>query len=115
MQILKSLENYIEYIILIAVFTVIGMAIYAFSSNESPRLKFKNMILGGLIACALSYPTWYFIGMNKVVVMIPIVITYTITGQFLPEWLQAVIPKLTKKLFNQKYKANIGEDFDNDH
>ena len=115
MQIFKSLEHYLEYIVLITVFTVIGMAIYAFSSSEPPRLKMKNMVLGGLIAVALSYPTWYFIGRGEVIAMIPIVIIYTITGQFIPEFLQSVIPKLARKLFNKGYKAKTGEEFEDDH
>lgn len=121
MQILKTLESYAEHIILIIVFCILSMAAYALTSPEPPKSRTKSMFAGGVISAILSYPTWIFIGtltsqgVIEVWWLIPITFAYTVSGQFIPEFLQSVIPKLIKKLFNKGYKAKTGEDFENDN
>ena len=121
MQILKTLEDYAEHVILIIVFCILSMAAYALTSPEPPRSRTKSMFAGGVIASILSYPTWVGIGsmtsqgLIPVWCLIPITFAYTVSGQFIPEFLQSVIPKLVKKLFNKGYKAKTGEDFENDN
>lgn len=110
----EKLNDYAEHILMIVVFAILGMGIYAFSSNEPPRLRAKNTILGGLIALALSYPTWVYFGQGHMWTLILITITYTITGQFIPDFLQTTIPKIAKRVANIVFKSRFGEDLDND-
>lgn len=115
MKILEKIESFSEYISMIVIFTFLGMAIYAFSSKETPQVRAKNTILGGLISGALSYPTWMYVGQNEIWTLIPITITYTITGQFIPEFLQNAVPKGAKKIVNIIFRTKFGEDFDDDN
>ena len=121
MNFLKNLENYIEHIVLIVVFSMLSMIAYALTSPEPPKTRTKSMFAGGVIAGILSYPTWLAIGslttLGALPVgwLIPITFVYTVSGQFIPEFLQSVVPKLIKKLFNRSYRAKTGEEFDNDN
>lgn len=115
LKILEKIESFSEYISMIVIFTFLGMAIYAFSSKETPQVRAKNTILGGLISGALSYPTWMYVGQNEIWTLIPITITYTITGQFIPEFLQNAVPKGAKKIVNIIFRTKFGEDFDDDN
>lgn len=121
MNFLKNIEDYLEHIALIAVFAILSMAAYALTSPEPPKTRIKSMLAGGVIAGILSHPTWLGIGFltpNGVLHvgwLIPITFVYTVSGQFIPEFLQSVVPKLIKKLFNRSYKAKTGEEFDHDN
>ena len=121
MNFLKNIEDYLEHIALIAVFAVLSMAAYALTSPEPPKTRIKSMLAGGVIAGVLSYPTWALIGSMTpsghlhVGWLTVIIFIYSVSGQFIPEFLQSVIPKLAKKLFNRSYKAKTGEDFEDDH
>lgn len=121
MNFFKNLENYIEHIVLILVFSMLSMIAYALTSPEPPRTRTKSMFAGGVIAGILSYPTWLGIGYmtpaGQLAVgwLIPITFVYTVSGQFIPEFLQSVVPKLIRKLFNRSYRAKTGEDFDHDN
>lgn len=109
-----KLSEYVEHIAMIGFFTILGMGIYAFSSNEPPKTRAKNTILGGLIAAGLSYPTWVYFGQGQMWTLILITITYTITGQFIPEFLQKIIPKAARRIANIVFKNRFGEDLNDD-
>lgn len=121
MQILKNIENHLEHIAVILVFSVLSMIAYALTSPEEPKKRIKSTFAGGFISGILSYPTWLGIsymmpsGELHVAWLIPITFVYTVSGQFIPEFLQSVTPKLAKKLFNRSYKAKTGEDFEDDN
>ena len=97
------------------------MIVNSLTSPEPPRTRTKSMFAGGVIAGILSYPTWLGIGYmtpaGQLAVgwLIPITFVYTVSGQFIPEFLQSVVPKLIRKLFNRSYRAKTGEDFDHDN
>lgn len=114
MYLLEKLREHLDNIAIILIFSLMGMGIYALSSKEPPRLRSKNTLLGGLIAGALSYPTWLYFGNGHVWALILITIGYCITGQFIPEFLQSVIPKAVKKISNIIFKTRFGEDLDDD-
>lgn len=101
--------------LMILVFSILSMIVYAVSSKEQPRQLIKSTIAGGVIACILSYPTWLWIGRDEIWLLIPITFVYTITGQFIPEFLQSIVPKFVKKITSIFYKQKTGEDLDNDH
>lgn len=121
MQILKTLENHIEHLLLIIVIAILSMIAYASTSDEPPPRRKKSMVAGGVIAMILSYPTWMAIGKYlgggeiDAFWLIPITFTYTVTGQFIPEFLQNVIPKTAKKVFSIFFKRTTGEDLNDDH
>lgn len=115
MYLLEKLREHLDNIAIILIFSLMGMGIYALSSKEPPRLRAKNTFLGGLIAGSLSYPTWLYFGNDHVWALILITIGYTITGQFIPEFLQSVIPKAVKKISNIIFKTRFGEDLDDDN
>mgnify|MGYP003560098870 CR=1 FL=1 len=115
MRILESLQEHIDHIALIVVFTVIGMCIYATSSQEPIKTRIKHTTLGGLIALGLSYPTWQVVGYGHLWALMLITVIYTIAGQFIPEFLQGVLPKAAKKVTNVIFKRKFGEDLDNDN
>ena len=109
-----------SHILIIAVFSVISMIAYFATSDDPPKKRGKNMIAGAAIAWILSYPTWVGIGAALGIEiaafwLIPITFTYTVTGQFIPEFLQSVVPKAVRKITNIIFKKNTGEDLDNDH
>lgn len=112
---LEKLKEHLDSIAIIVIFSLMGMGIYALSSKEPPGLMAKNTFLGGLIAGALSYPTWIYFGYGHMWALILITIGYTITGQFIPEFLQSVVPKAVKKISNIIFKTRFGEDLDDDH
>lgn len=98
---------------MIFVFTFLSMIVYAATSKEqSKRQLFKSTVAGGVIALILSYPTWLWIGKVEVYWLIPITFVYTITGQFLPEFLQHAVPKAVRKVTNIFFKQKTGEDLD---
>ena len=121
MQIFKNLEEPIEHIALILLVTALSMIAYFLTSRQSPRKRIKSAFAGGIIAGVLSYPTWALIssispcGQPHVECLTVIIFIYSVSGQFIPGFLQSVIPKLAKKLFNRSYKAKTGEDFEDDH
>ena len=120
MQILRNLEARVESIIIIIVFCILSMLAYAATSDEPPPKRKKSMFAGGVIALILSYPTWMAIGRFiggdiDAFWLIPITFTYTVTGQFIPEFLQNVVPKAAKKIFNIFFKRTTGEDMNNDN
>jgi len=91
------------------------MGVYFALSNEPKVKRAKYMIAGGLISLILAYPTWAGIGHHfsstgsiEVYWLSPITFIYAVSGQFLPEMLQAMFPKLAKKLFKDK----TGEDLE---
>lgn len=121
MQIFKNLEEHVEHIALVLLVTVLSMIAYFLTSPQPPRERTKSAFAGGVIAGVLSYPTWALIGSLTpsghlhVGWLTVIIFIYSVSGQFIPEFLQSVIPKLAKKLFNRSYKAKTGEDFEDDH
>ena len=121
MQIFKNLEEHIEHIALMLLVTALSMIAYFLTSPQPPRERTKSAFAGGVIAGVLSYPTWALIGSMTpsghlhVGWLTVIIFIYSVSGQFIPEFLQSVIPKLAKKLLNRSYKAKTGEDFEDDH
>ena len=121
MQIFKNLEEYIGHIALVLLVTALSMIAYFLTSPQPPRERTKSAFAGGVIAGVLSYPTWALIGSMTpsghlhVGWLTVIIFIYSVSGQFIPEFLQSVIPKLAKKLLNRSYKAKTGEDFEDDH
>ena len=120
-QIFKNLEEHIEHIALVLLVTALSMIAYFLTSPQPPRERTKSAFAGGVIAGVLSYQTWALIGSMTpsghlhVGWLTVIIFIYSVSGQFIPEFLQSVIPKLAKKLFNRSYKAKTGEDFEDDH
>lgn len=118
MNIFKSLEEYAAHIALIIVICVLSMVAYFATSDEPIPKRKKSTLAGGVIALILSYPTWLAIGqfVNAQHVgefwLIPITFTYTVTGQFLPDFLQNVVPKFVKKIVNYFFKKTTGEDLE---
>ena len=121
MQIFKNLEEHIEHIALVLATIVFSMIAYFLTSTQPPRERTKSTFAGGVIAGVLSYPTWSLIGSMTpsghlhVLWLTVIIFIYSVSGQFIPEFLQSVIPKLAKRLLNRSYKAKTGEDFEDDH
>lgn len=115
-EFIKSLERNFTTFFVIVLTSVMSMIVYALKSKETPKEKIKNTFSGGIISCLLAYPTWlYMISMFPSIGafwLVPITFVYTITGQFLPEFLQEVVPTLLRKGLNFFYKKKTGEDFD---
>lgn len=110
-ELIKSIEKNFTVFFIIVVTSVFSMTVYALSSKEEIKQRVKSMFSGGIIACLLTYPTWLYLGAKEPVLLIPITFAYTITGQFLPEFLQSIVPKIVKKFFSKK----VGEDLNNDN
>lgn len=115
MQLLKHIEEYLSHILLIIGCTIVSMIIYSMSSDEEPKKRKKSTITGGLISVCLSYGTWagighFFSSTGQIAVfwMPFICFAYTVSGQFIPEMLQSLWPKLVKFL----YRSRTGEDLD---
>ena len=121
MQIFKNLEEHIEHISHVLLVIALSMIAYFLTSLQPLRERTKSAFAGGVIAGVLSYPTWALIGSMApsghlhVGWLTVIIFIYSVSGQFIPRFLQSVIPKLAKKLFNRSYKAKTGEDFEDDH
>ena len=111
---MQTIENHILVIICIFVFGIIGMGVFALSSDDTPKQKLKGAFLGFFVAVAFSYPTWVLVGQGQMWALMLITIVYTITGQFLPEFLQSIVPKITRKIVGIIYKQKTGEDLGDD-
>lgn len=115
MQILKKLGDQTEHLVLILVVSFLSMLIYALTSEESKMSRLKSMCAGGVISLVLTYPTWLFIcdlydRPIAVYWIIPITFVYTITGQFIPDALRSLVPKIVNSFVKKFYKDKTGED-----
>ena len=114
-ELIKSIERNFTVFFIIVVTSIFSMAVYALNSKEELKQKVKSTFSGGIIAILLSYPTWmyfkaYFPDASTYYLVV-ITFVYTITGQFIPEFLQSIVPKIAKKFYKQK----TGEDLNNDN
>ena len=115
MQILKNIGEELEYLLLIVIVAILSMIVHALTSSEPARARSKSAIAGGVIAMILSYPTWVAIGdfyehPIPVYWLIPITFVYTITGQFIPDALKSIVPKMFNALIKKFFKDKTGED-----
>lgn len=112
----ESLEKNFTILVMIVITSIFSMIVYALKSKEEPKDRVKNTFAGGIIACILAYPTWLFVRGYlpelSVYWLVPITFVYTITGQFLPEFLQEYTPKIITKTLGVFYKKKTGEDLD---
>lgn len=115
-EFIKSLEKNFTTFFIIVITSIFSMIVYALKSEEAPKEKIKNTFSGGIISILLAYPTWLYMSSLfpslAVFWLVPITFVYTITGQFLPEFLQEVVPSIVRKTLNFFYKKKTGEDFD---
>lgn len=111
MDLLEKIRQHIDEFIIMIVVGFISMGIYILSEKDAPlRHSFRLALMGFLIAQVFSLPIYYIMKAGSLWWLSVIVSILTICGQFLPELLQTLIPKIVKK----QVKDRFGVD-DNDH
>ena len=93
-------ERFVEWVIVIFA-TIAGFLIYLTSTSDPLRNRIRGAFQGAIIAASCGYPIWTHIGNGNLALLIGIVITLCITGQFAIDPLQKAVPKLINKILTK--------------
>lgn len=80
---------------------VISFFIYLTSTTEPMKSRIRGATQGALIAIVCAYPTWLYIGRDRLEGLVFITVIFCITGQFMIEPIQKWIAKYSKTVLDR--------------